>query len=83
MASSNLTSGRARVRISPDKSIYTAIIEGRFARFYAGKRLVMVQQFPSNPEAVREAVSFIETMGGNPQVQLAPEGTGCLLAPGD
>lgn len=78
MATSNPT-GRARVRISPDKSIYTAIIEGRFARFYAGKRLVMVQQFPSNPDAVREAVNFIETMG-SPQVQAA---TGCRLQAAD
>lgn len=67
MATPNLTSVPARVRLSPEKPIYTAIIEGCFARFYAGsgtrKRLVMVQRFPSNVDAVRESASYIEMMG--------------------
>lgn len=47
---------------------YTAIVEGCFARFYAGggsrKRLVMVQRFHSNADAVRESANYIELMGG-------------------
>lgn len=71
MATSNPTSGRAHFHISPNPLIYTASVSGRFARFYAGERLVMVQRFPSNADAAREAAHYLMTMGASPQVQAA------------